>query len=38
MNVSHGTIYRYYPSKTALKEAVTERWLKEQVSAPLQSL
>ncbi|MBT2574280.1 TetR family transcriptional regulator [Bacillus sp. ISL-51] len=38
LNVSHGTIYRYYPSKTALKEAVTERWLKEQISAPLQSL
>ena len=27
LGVSHGTVYRHFPSKTALREAVTERWL-----------
>ncbi|MEC0226163.1 TetR family transcriptional regulator [Paenibacillus alba] len=27
LQVSHGTLYRHFPSKSALREAVTERWL-----------
>ena len=27
LGVSHGTVYRHFPSKAALREAVTERWL-----------
>lgn len=38
LNVSHGTIYRHYPSKTALRKAVTERWLEEKIIAPLNEL
>ncbi|WP_445506233.1 TetR/AcrR family transcriptional regulator [Niallia sp. 03190] len=38
LNVSHGTIYRHYSSKTVLREAVTERWLEEEIIAPLQAL
>ncbi|RZT23755.1 TetR family transcriptional regulator [Fictibacillus sp. BK138] len=34
LGVSHGTLYRHFSSKAALKEAVAERWLHE-VSAPL---
>lgn len=34
LNVSHGTIYRHFPSKAALKDAVAERWLKR-VAEPL---
>jgi len=34
LNVSHGTIYRHFPSKSALREAVAERWL-HRVSTPL---
>jgi AcrR family transcriptional regulator len=34
LGVSHGSIYRYFPSKAALRDAVTERWL-ERVSGPL---
>ncbi|MNI41263.1 HTH-type transcriptional regulator TtgR [compost metagenome] len=34
LQVSHGTIYRHFPSKAALREAVTERWL-HQISDPL---
>jgi AcrR family transcriptional regulator len=34
LGVSHGTVYRHFPSKAALVEAVTERWLA-QVIAPL---
>ena len=29
LNVSHGTVYRHFPSKTALREAVTARWLEQ---------
>ncbi|MFC4121066.1 TetR/AcrR family transcriptional regulator [Nonomuraea zeae] len=32
--VSHGSVYRHFPSKTALREAVTQRWLDES-HAPL---
>ncbi len=34
LEVSHGTIYRHFPSKAALRDAVTERWL-HRVSTPL---
>lgn len=27
LGVSHGSIYRHFPSKAALQDAVTERWL-----------
>src|SRR4051794_37338738 len=27
LGVSHSSVYRHFPSKTALREAVTERWL-----------
>ena len=27
LNVSHGTIYRHFPSKESLREAVAKRWL-----------
>jgi AcrR family transcriptional regulator len=27
LGVSHGTVYRHFPSKAALREAVTQRWL-----------
>ena len=27
LGVSHGTVYRHFPSKAALRAAVTERWL-----------
>ena len=35
LNVSHGTVYRHFPSKAALREAVAERFLN-QMAAPLQ--
>lgn len=35
LKVSHGTLYRHYESKAALKEAVTERWLDQKIIAPL---
>jgi AcrR family transcriptional regulator len=34
LDVSHGSVYRHFPSKAALRDAVAERWLKE-ISAPL---
>lgn len=34
LKVSHGTIYRHFPSKAALRDAVAERWL-HRVSEPL---
>ncbi|WP_028938524.1 TetR family transcriptional regulator [Pseudonocardia spinosispora] len=27
LGVSHGTVYRHFPTKSALREAVTHRWL-----------
>lgn len=30
LQVSHGTLYLHFPSKAALREAVTERWLYNQ--------
>jgi AcrR family transcriptional regulator len=37
LGVSHGSVYRHFPSKAALRDAVTERWLSE-VSEPLQAV
>jgi len=37
LDVSHGTIYRHYPSKQALRDAVTRRWL-HRVAVPLQAI
>jgi len=34
LDVSHGAVYRHFPSKAALREAVTERWLAR-ISGPL---
>ncbi|MBA1147583.1 TetR family transcriptional regulator [Ectothiorhodospiraceae bacterium WFHF3C12] len=34
LQVSHGSIYRHFPTKAALRDAVAERWL-HRVSAPL---
>ena len=28
LGVSHGSVYRHFPSKQALREAVTQRWLE----------
>ncbi|MBI0299161.1 TetR family transcriptional regulator [Streptomyces sp. PRKS01-29] len=30
LGVSHGSVYRHFRSKTALREAVTERWLDQE--------
>jgi AcrR family transcriptional regulator len=29
LHVSHGSVYRHFPSKTALRDAVTERLARE---------
>jgi len=34
LGVSHGSVYRHFPSKAALRDAVTERWLRR-LSEPL---
>jgi AcrR family transcriptional regulator len=34
LGVSHGSVYRHFPSKAALRDAVAERWL-ESISDPL---
>jgi AcrR family transcriptional regulator len=34
LGVSHGSVYRHFASKAALRDAVTERWLAR-ISAPL---
>ncbi len=34
LDVSHGSVYRHFPSKQSLRQAVAKRWL-ERVSAPL---
>ncbi len=36
LGVSHGSVYRHFSSKTALRDAVTERWLAA-LSAPLEA-
>lgn len=35
--VSHGSVYRHFPSKAALRDAVTERWLAG-ISTPLEAV
>ncbi len=37
LGVSHGSIYRHFPSKAALHDAVAERWLAQK-SAPLATI
>ena len=37
LDVSHGSVYRHFPSKAALRDAVTERWL-ESVAEPLDDI
>ena len=37
LNVSHGSVYRHFPSKAALRDAVTERWL-QRVAEPLDKI
>ena len=37
LNVSHGSIYRHFPSKAALRDAVAARWL-HRVSEPLRAV
>jgi AcrR family transcriptional regulator len=37
LGVSHGSVYRHFPSKAALRDAVTERWLSR-VSEPLAAI
>lgn len=35
--VSHGSVYRHFPSKASLREAVAKRWL-ERANVPLQKI
>lgn len=37
LGVSHGSVYRHFPSKAALRDAVTERWLSG-ISTPLAAI
>ena len=37
LDVSHGTVYRHFPTKAALRDAVAARWL-HRVSQPLQEI
>ena len=37
LDVSHGSVYRHFPSKASLREAVAKRWL-DRVSAPLKKI
>jgi AcrR family transcriptional regulator len=37
LGVSHGSVYRHFPSKAALRDAVTERWLAS-ISGPLEAV
>ena len=37
LDVSHGTVYRHFPSKASLREAVAKRWL-ERMNAPLRNI
>jgi AcrR family transcriptional regulator len=37
LDVSHGSVYRHFPSKASLREAVAKRWL-DRVSSPLDEI
>lgn len=37
LDVSHGTVYRHYPSKAALRDAVVARWL-HRLTEPLERI
>jgi AcrR family transcriptional regulator len=37
LDVSHGSVYRHFPSKASLREAVAKRWL-DRVSVPLDEI
>ena len=37
LNVSHGSVYRHFPSKASLRDAVAKRWL-DRVSAALDEI
>ena len=37
LDVSHGSVYRHFPSKASLRDAVAKRWL-DRVSAPLEKI
>ena len=37
VGVSHGSVYRHFPSKGALRDAVAERWLAR-ISEPLEAV
>jgi AcrR family transcriptional regulator len=37
LDVSHGSVYRHFPSKASLRQAVAKRWL-DRVSAPLDEI
>lgn len=38
LQVSHGTLYRHFASKAALREAVTGRWLERCIALPLEAI
>jgi AcrR family transcriptional regulator len=37
LDVSHGSVYRHFPSKASLREAVAKRWL-DRVNVPLEKI
>ena len=37
LDVSHGSVYRHFPSKASLREAVAKRWL-DRIDAPLRKI
>ncbi len=37
LDVSHGSVYRHFPSKASLRDAVAKRWL-ERTNAPLEKI
>jgi len=37
LDVSHGSVYRHFPSKASLRQAVAKRWL-DRVDAPLRQI
>src|SRR3982751_1555393 len=37
LDVSHGSVYRHFPSKASLRQAVAKRWL-DRANAPLEEI